>query len=198
MKISLILGHPNKESFNYAIAKTILENLESSGHEVNFHDLYDEKFDPVVTGDELVNYVSSDELVEQHCGEISEAEGIIIIHPNWWGQPPGILKGWIDRVLRPGVGYDIVKEENGKVLTKGILKAKMVVVFNTSNTPDEREVNELGDPLESIWRKCTFDFCGAYNFYKKIFCVVENSTQETRREWLKEASDITNKYFPLI
>jgi hypothetical protein len=22
-----------------------------------------------------------------------QSEGIIIVHPNWWGQPPAILKG---------------------------------------------------------------------------------------------------------
>ncbi len=29
---------------------------------------------------------------------IHEYVGIVIVHPNWWGQPPAILKGWIDRV----------------------------------------------------------------------------------------------------
>ena len=43
--------------------------------------------------------------IRQHCDEIAEADGIVVVHPNWWGQPPAMLKGWIDRVLRVGVAY---------------------------------------------------------------------------------------------
>jgi len=39
MKILLILAHPNKESFNHAIANTAFKTLEGNGYEVIFHDL---------------------------------------------------------------------------------------------------------------------------------------------------------------
>jgi len=42
------LAHPDKENFNYAIAETALEQLQASGHEVAFHDLYREKFPKVL------------------------------------------------------------------------------------------------------------------------------------------------------
>jgi putative NADPH-quinone reductase len=51
--------------------------------------------------------------VQAHCGEIARAEGIIIVHPNWWGQPPAIMKGWIDRVFRPGVAYRFTEDDKG-------------------------------------------------------------------------------------
>jgi len=44
--------------------------------------------------------------IKQHCEEIALVDGIVIVHPNWWGQPPAILKGWVDRVIRPGVAYE--------------------------------------------------------------------------------------------
>ena len=37
--------------------------------------------------------------------ELASADGIVVIHPNWWGQPPAILKGWIDRVFVSGAFY---------------------------------------------------------------------------------------------
>ena len=49
--------------------------------------------------------MTGDELLAAHQREIREADGIIVIHPNWWGQPPAIMKGWVDRVLRVGVAY---------------------------------------------------------------------------------------------
>jgi putative NADPH-quinone reductase len=82
-----------------------------SGHErprvyADFHDLYVEGFQPVIADEESRHVVSHDPLVEQHGGEVAAADGIIVVHPNGWGQPPAILKGWIDRVMRPGMAYD--------------------------------------------------------------------------------------------
>ena len=44
MKISIILAHPDKSSFNHAIAKTAVETLEGNGDSVSFHDLYEDGF----------------------------------------------------------------------------------------------------------------------------------------------------------
>lgn len=94
MKISVILAHPDPESFNRAIARTAVEQLESNGHSVLFHDLYAENFEALLPGQEIRPEAILPPVIRRHCQEIAEAEGIIIIHPNWWGQPPAILKGW--------------------------------------------------------------------------------------------------------
>ena len=44
MKISIILAHPDKNSFNHAIAAAAAETLNQNGHTVTFHDLYEERF----------------------------------------------------------------------------------------------------------------------------------------------------------
>ena len=84
--------YPNKESFNHAIAKTVVETLLNNGHEVFFHDLYEENFDPIISSQEIPIGASLEKVIEIHCNEINKGEGIIIVHPNWWGQPPSILK----------------------------------------------------------------------------------------------------------
>ncbi len=198
MKISVILAHPYKKSFNYAIYETVLRNLQINGIEVMAHDLYFEKFNPLLKGKELLNGETSDSLVIQHRKEIKKADGIIIIHPNWWGQPPAILKGWIDRVLRSGVAYEFEEGNDGSGIPKGLLKAKTALIFNTSNTHEEREINVFEDPLERIWRYCVFDFCGIKNFHRKMFRVVASSTLEERKKWLKEVKMIVDDHFILI
>jgi putative NADPH-quinone reductase len=50
MKISVILAHPDRGSFNHAIAETAVEQLKKNGHGVFYHDLYGEGFDPLLTG----------------------------------------------------------------------------------------------------------------------------------------------------
>lgn len=196
MRVSVILAHPSKESFNYAIAATTIKALNKNGHDVFFHDLYEEKFDAILQSDEISKDVLLPPEIEKHCTEISEADGIIIIHPNWWGQPPAILKGWIDRVIRPGVAYEFIEGDKGEGVPNGLLKAQTALVFNTSNTETEREKTIFGDPLEAIWKNCIFDLCGVDNFYRKMFNVVVTSSEEQRKNWLDEVHQEVIKYFP--
>jgi NAD(P)H dehydrogenase (quinone) len=196
MNISVILGHPYKKSFNHAIAETVVSTLRRNGHSVHFHNLYEECFNPIITSQELVTDTSDDPLVETHCREIVQADGVVIIHPNWWGQPPAILKGWIDRVLRPGVAYTFDEGDTGGGLPIGLLKAQIGIIFNTSNTPEEREIAMFGDPLENIWKYCVFEFCGVNQFERKMYRVIADSTMEEQMSWLLESESIINQHFP--
>src|SRR5512140_1556093 len=112
--IFVILAHPREGSFNHAIAETVVRILRDSGHEVIFHDLYKEAFAPSLPFEEISRSAQLDPVIQLHCSEISNADGIIVIHPNWWGQPPAILKGWIDRVIRPGVAYEFLEGDTGE------------------------------------------------------------------------------------
>ena len=196
MQISVILAHPYDESFNHAIAKTVVDTLKENNHTVYFHDLYKENFDPVMTAKELVSDHSEDKQVIEHYEEIKSVDGIIIIHPNWWGQPPAILKGWIDRVFRQGIVYDFAKNDKGEGYLVKLVKAQTGLVFNTANTPEQVENTVFGDPLENLWKACVFGFCGIQTFDRKLFRVVVSSTEQERKEWLNDAAKLTNKYFP--
>ena len=196
MKISVILAHPDKKSFNHAIAATAIERLKQNGHEVVFHDLYEEEFDPLLTAEEIPRDVALPFEVEKHCNEISAAEGVVIVHPNWWGQPPAILKGWVDRVIRPGVAYEFLENDKGEGVPCGLLKVKSAVVFNTSNTETEREKNIFGDPLETIWKNCIFDLCGVKTFYRRMYNIIVMSSEEQRKGWLEEVRQTIDTYFP--
>lgn len=195
MRISVILAHPDKASLNHAIARTVVEQLKRNGHDVFFHDLYAEKFDPLLVSEEIPKDAILPAGVKDHCEEIQRAEGIVVIHPNWWGQPPAILKGWIDRVIRPGIAYEFQEGDSGEGIPRGLLSAKAAVVFNTSNTLPEREHQVFGDPLETIWRNCVFDLCGVTNFYRRTFSVVITSTENQRKQWLDEATAMIDEVF---
>ncbi len=196
MQISVILAHPDPHSFNHAIADAAIEELKSNGHRAILHDLYAEKFDPVLAGEEIPKDAHLSAEMELHCNELSAADGIIIIHPNWWGQLPAILKGWVDRVFRPGLAYRFMEGDKGEGVPAGLLKAKSAIVFNTSNTVTERELAVFGDPLETIWKNCIFGLCGVKTFYRETFSVVVTSTAVQRQEWLTKVRTVVNKYFP--
>lgn len=196
MKTLVILAHPEKGSFNHAIADMAIKTIKDNGHDVCFYDLYEDGFDPILPSSEIPKGAPVDSIVEKHCRDLSEAEGIIIIHPNWWGQPPAILKGWVDRIIRPGIAYEFEENDSGEGVPVGLLKAGAVVVFNTSNTPKARELNVFGDPLETLWKNCIFDLCGIKNVYRRMFEVIVISTTEQRRKWLNEVKETVSLYFP--
>ena len=195
MRISVILAHPNKKSFNHAIAESAVDALRQNGHEVYFHDLYEEDFDPILSSEEIPKDVPLPPEIEKHCKEISEAGGIIIIHPNWWGQPPAILKGWIDRVMRPGVAYEFQEGDKGEGVPCGLLKAKTALVFNTSNTAEDREQAVFGDPLGTIWKNCIFGLCGVTDVHRRTFGVMVTSTEMKRETWLREVREMVERFF---
>jgi NAD(P)H dehydrogenase (quinone) len=196
MNISLILAHPAGHSFNHAIAATVRARLARNGHEVIFHDLCAERFDPILPADEIAADAPLPPDIRGHCNEISRVDGIVIVHPNWWGQPPAILKGWVDRVIRPGVAYKFVEGDKGEGVPVGLLNAKSAVVFNTSNTPLEREMKVFGDPLQLLWKNCIFDLCGVTDFHREMFTVVVTSSYEERQEWLKRVERVIEEKFP--
>lgn len=197
MKVTVILAHPHPGSFNHAIAEAALEVLEQNNHEVAFHDLYREGFDPILPFEEIPKGAPLDPAIQRHCGEISRADGIIVVHPNWWGMPPAILKGWVDRVIRPGVAYEFIEGDSGEGVPCGLLRAKVAVVFNTSNTYPERELRIFCDPLETLWKNCIFGLCGVNEFHRKTYSVVVTSTPEQRAVWLDDVRETVNRHFPI-
>lgn len=197
MKISIILAHPYQGSFNHAIANAAAETLNSAGHSVILHDLYKERFDPLLPYAEISRDAHLPPAIAAHCAEIALADGIVIVHPDWWGMPPAILKGWIDRVLRPGVAYRFAETDSGEGIPEGLLNAQAVIVFNTSNTPAARELEVFGDPLERIWKDCVVSFCGIPGFHRRMFAVIVTSSGEQREAWLGDVRELVQQVFPI-
>jgi len=195
VKILVLLGHPQPGSFNHSLAETVVATLERGGHDVVFHDLHAEGFDPAMTAAEIPTDAPLEPEIARHCEELAAAEGIVVVHPNWWGQPPAILKGWIDRVVRPGVAYRFLEGDGGEGIPEGLLKVKTAVVLNTSNTKLERELETFGDPLEGLWARCIFGLCGVEDVRRRNFGVIVTSTYEERVAWLKEAAQMVAQAF---
>ncbi|OHB83641.1 MAG: NAD(P)H dehydrogenase [Planctomycetes bacterium RBG_16_64_12] len=192
MKVLVIIGHQRRGSFCHAIAEAAVAELKAAGHDVIYHDLYEEGFDPVLPHDEIPKGAQRSPVVQKHCDELMAAEGYVVIHPNWWAMPPAVLKGWIDRVLCQGVAYEF--GAGGAVIAH--LKGKSAVVFTTSNTPRDAEMKLFGDPLENLWKNCIFGFCGVEDFHRRNFESIILSTPDQRRQWLAEVRQAIKERFP--
>lgn len=191
MNIYAIIGHQNPGSFCHAIINTAIKELKNAGHEVVFHDLYVEKFDPILPHTEIPRDATVDPVIAQHCRELAAADGYLVVHPNWWAMPPAIMKGWLDRVWRQGVVYRF-----GPGGIETLLTGRRAVVFTTSNTPRDDELRLYGDPLENLWKACVFGMCGITDVVRRNFESIIMSSPEQRREWLEEVRRIVRERFP--
>ena len=148
--------------------------------------------------EEAVARVSDDPLVEEHCLEIAAAEGLIVVHPSWWGMPPAILKGWIDRVIRPGVAYDLKADATGnRTHHVGRLKVRTALVFNTADTPLAVEQSKFGDTLGVLWQTYIAALCGIPELRRMSFGVMGTSTPAQRAAWLDEVRTNVAKCYPI-
>ena len=192
-QVMVLLAHPNGDSLNAAMARTAVDALRANGYGVWLHDLCAEGFDPVMPADEAAGQPSQDPLVLRYQEELKQADGIVVVHPNWWGQPPAVLTGWLDRVLREGIAYALPKAGEAPA---PLLKAKAALVFNTSNTPAPVEDAAYGDPLQRIWQNCVFGLLALPTFDRCLFRPVAGSTPEQRKQWLDEVAAMVSAYFP--
>lgn len=186
----VVVASPNPNSFCHAMASVAIKALAEAEYDIAFHDLYAEGFDPVQPTGEQSNTRSADQLVEQHCSELTGANLILVFHPNWWGQPPAILKGWVDRVFRLNTAYGYPAGVGPDGVPVGLLQARTAFVFNTSNTPAARETVLFGDPLEMLWKNCIFGLCGVSSVVRRMYSPTSTSALEQRLEWLAEVRSL--------
>ncbi|MFD9612185.1 NAD(P)H-dependent oxidoreductase [Streptomyces sp. NPDC059083] len=188
MRVAVYLAHPRAGSFNHAVFDAVVAELRERGAEVVAHDLCAEGFPAVLSADETGTVEEAGRAQESqvalHRAEVATVDAMVFIHPNWWGMPPAVLAGWVQRVLVPGVAYKLGAAEGEPV---GLLKVGKALVLNTSDTPAEREDSEFGDPLERIWSACVLPYVGVSEVRRVVFRTVADSTEESRGDWLDQA-----------
>jgi NAD(P)H dehydrogenase (quinone) len=88
----------------------VVTTLRSRGHEIDDCDLYAERFDPVLSEQERIQYHDI-QLNRAHIGAYADrllaAEALILVYPVWNEGFPAILKGFFDRVFIPGVSFTV-------------------------------------------------------------------------------------------
>lgn len=186
----LIIGHPDPRSLNHAAAEHIIEAFSEEGHTVHVHDLYAEHFEPVLENEEIQRRFSFDAIFAQHSRELTDADGIVIVYPDWWGMPPAILKGWLDRIFRPGIVFDHTGPDFGSKETSPLLTGKRAMVVCTTD-----ETNPLSqEAMFALWRERIFAYVGITNVTFKAFYGVRASNGAERRRWLEELGELARRW----
>lgn len=127
---AVILCHPDLSSFNHAIASTYCDTVRAAGQEVVFRDLYAVGFDPVLKAAERPTNVAAvyGEDVLAEVDMIGGCDVFVLVYPIWFGTPPAMLKGYVERVFGAGVQPEALQ---GRVRSD-LLGGKRLLSFSTS------------------------------------------------------------------
>ena len=132
MRVLVVYCHPVETSFHAALHQEVLRNLHAAGHEVDDWDLYAEAFNPVMSREERLGYhevPANRQKVQAHVDRLTRAEAIVFCFPPWCFGLPAMLKGWFDRLLMPGVAFDISDPANVKPMLTHIKRISAVVTY---------------------------------------------------------------------
>lgn len=178
MKVLIVFTHPNQNSFNHALLGNITAGLEEAGHEVKVKDLYQEDFNPILSGDDLkvLHAGETPKNIAKEQEQLLWAEGLIFIYPLWWFDRPAMLKGWFDIVLTNGLAFEYSNEG-----VRGLLKHKKALVIITAGGSEDYFKDN--DALQLIHRPVTdgtLSFCGIDDVSHQIFYDVPNLTDKER------------------
>jgi NAD(P)H dehydrogenase (quinone) len=159
MRILYIYCHPLPESFHAAIRKRALAALATTGHDVDLLDLYAEKFDPVLSEEGRRHYhdTSRNQIgLERYIDRLTSAETLVLQFPTWCFSAPAMLKGFFDRMIMPGVAFDISDPAHVKPMLRNI---KRIVGIVTYGRPRYMAL-WMGDPPRKIVRRYLRWFTG--------------------------------------
>ena len=132
MRVLVIHSHPVTDSFSGALRDSAIEGARAAGHDVRVLDLGAVSFNPVMSAEELRGYKAvtpaANEDLTVHIDAVRWADVLVFVYPTWWSTLPAQLKGWLERVMRPGVAF--VFDEDNKV-RPGLRQVRRIVGITT-------------------------------------------------------------------
>ena len=205
MKVLYVYAHPEPKSFNGSLKETALAALQEKGHEVKLSDLYAMKFHPVPKASDFPERKKQDVFkpffeaiqasktgafapdIKEEMEKVKWADLLIFQFPVYFTFMPAIMKGWIDRVLAPGFGFNPVTNND---YDTGLFKGKSAMIVATTGAPkamysEGGAHGDLNKHLESITH-CIFEYMGMNVLPSHIIYEVSLMSRERGAEELED------------
>lgn len=154
--ILLINGHPDTQSFNYALHKAYMQAAQTKGLQVEEICVTELRFNPVLTHGYRVRSEMEADLLKA-IEKLKAADHIVWLYPMWWGTMPALLKGFIDRSFLPGIAFKY--RENSSRQEK-LWQGKTSELIITLDYPRWYYKYVLHEPGTRNMKKLVLDFCG--------------------------------------
>jgi len=188
-KIVIIVGHPDKESYNFSLAAAYKAGAEQSGAEVREINIRDLDFNPNLEyGYRKRTDLEPDLLQSQET--LKWADHIVWVYPVWWGSVPAIMKGFLDRVLLPGFAF---KKRDDSLWWDKFFTGKTSRIISTMDQPNWYYKWIYKAPSHNAMKKLTMNFIGVKSVKITSIGPVRMSKDAFRANWLKKIEELGRK-----
>ncbi len=187
--ILLILGHPNDDSMSHKIMDRYKISATGSGATVREIIVRNLNFQPILfKGYKRTDALEDDILKAQD--DITWAQHVVMVYPNWWGTYPALFKGFIDKVLWPGFAF---RYKTGILKWEKLLTGKSARIIVTMDTPGWYYRWVQGAPGHRAMKKATLEFCGFHPVKVTTFAPVKKADDKRVERWLKKVEKLAAK-----
>jgi len=195
MRTVIVFNHPNEGSYCNAILQSVTKGLQNANHEVDLIHLDHDGFNPAMSKADLKAFVDHqpiDPQVIDYNERLKKANHLIFIFPIWWDIMPATTKGFVDRVLSPGVMYD--HHPIGFGLVPLVKNLKSITIITTMNKPGILYSLLIGNLIRKTMLRSVFKTMGYKNRHWISFTSVKSVSWEKRVKWL---SNLENRFSKL-
>lgn len=188
-QVLIINGHPDQESFNYALSKAYIKGLRKTNAVISQINIAELKFNPNLQYGYRQRMELEPDLVVA-IEKIKKADHIVWVFPMWWCSYPAIMKGFVDRTFLPSMTYQPIE---GKALPKKLLKGKSARLIITGDTPKWYDFFIRKSPVKHQFKYGTLKFCGINPVSITYIATIKNSSYSFREKWLHKVQRLGEK-----
>lgn len=190
MNIVIVYAHPYDGSFCYGLKENVAKHLEERGANVKIKDLVKMGFDCTMQPDDLASIKTGEYTpeVKVEQDDLLWADALVTICPVWFGMVPGFLKGYFDKVLISGFGYD-------PMTGAGLMNGKRIYsIFTCGAATPYLDLSNQFKCINTLWDNL-FGMTGFDDVSTKFFQMVPHTSDEIRKGYLVDANKYVDQIF---
>ncbi|MGD9507266.1 MAG: NAD(P)H-dependent oxidoreductase [Geminicoccaceae bacterium] len=194
MRVLYVYCHPVPESYHGALRAVALAGLAKAGHSVDLCDLYAEGFDPVLGPAERRSYHDlecNQRGLESYVDRLRRAEALVVQFPTWCFGAPAMLKGFLDRLILPGVAFDLNDPRRVRPLLRNIRQVAGVSTYGRSRFA----AWYMGDPPRKLVTRYLRWFVAPSARVRYLALYDMNTATDERRRQFLEAVQVSMDRF---
>lgn len=185
MRALVVHCHPVDSSYSAALADSAVSGLRSAGHHVDMINLAARNFDPVMMMTEWQSYVSMSGSVPDDLSDdvaaVKAAEIIVFVYPTWWSAAPAQLKGWVERVFRPGVAFTLINDK----VTPALENLRRIVTITTFGSPRAYTMAMNDNGSRMLRRSLRLVAVGRVRTTRLAMFRMDRTTEQSRQKFLQ-------------
>ena len=157
----LVSCHPLADSLCNHLVERVKRRFAAHAVEIEHLDLYRTDFAAPLSAAERQSYFTGrfdGAALGEQIAALKAAEILVLVFPTWWFGLPALLKGWFDRVWRPGIAFEHPKQAGGRI-TPRLDNLRHCLVVTTLGSPWWFDLLVMRRPLRRILKTALIGTC---------------------------------------